>query len=149
MAAGITGIYDTVLICFLCWGRMENCQFFLYLFMGQLLWLITKPLRNIHHLISSSSISMISEVWVQSITIISITCLFAHRIAWTYAKQNQWNMEAEFFVLGRNFLLEIDQFIHFSSYSSCNLWFLFLFCRLVWEGYHLMKDNFQFLGMLS
>lgn len=64
-AVDLTNIYNTVLICFLMYvfcGRMENCQFFLYLFMGQLQWLITKSLTSIHHLISFSSISMINEV---------------------------------------------------------------------------------------
>ena len=61
-SAGITGVYHTVLICFLSVGRMENCRFFRYLFMGHLLWLIAKPRRSIHPLISFSSISMINEV---------------------------------------------------------------------------------------
>jgi hypothetical protein len=61
----MTDIYHPVLICFLMYlsfGRMENCQFCLYLFMEQLLWLITKTPRSIHHLISFSSISMINEM---------------------------------------------------------------------------------------
>ena len=64
-AADLTGIYDAALICLLMYvscGRMENFQFFLYLFMGLLLWHIMKPLTSFHHLINFSSISMINEV---------------------------------------------------------------------------------------
>ena len=52
-------------------------------------------------------------------------------------------MEAESFMPGCNFLLQIESIHFFSVYV---IFIVFLFCRLVWEGYHLTKDNFQFLG---
>ena len=43
-------------------GRMENCQFFHYLFTGQLQWHTVRFLRTSLHHISFSSISMIKEM---------------------------------------------------------------------------------------